>query len=116
MIHMASVLSNPGTTDSLASPYNETLSLHQMIENADSCVLVDNRTLYRILFRMKKHPSYADLNTVVAQAISSITCSWRFRCNLNEDMRRTACNLIPYPRAHFLMASYAPLGLPQEDE
>jgi len=64
MLATFSVLSNPGTTDSLVSPYNAVLSLHQMIENADTCVLFDNGALYHILFRIfqrKSYPTMGDL-------------------------------------------------------
>jgi tubulin alpha len=44
----------------------------------------------------------------VAQVVSSITASLRFNGALNVDMTEFQTNLVPYPRIHFPLASYAP--------
>lgn len=113
-----SVISNPGTTDSIVSPYNALLSLHQMVENADTCTIFDNRSLYGTYFKHRKNslPSYGDLNRVVAQAMAGITCPWRFRTGANCDLLRTSYNLVPYPRYHFLIPSCSPIGAPMDEE
>jgi len=49
------------------------------------------------------------LNRVVAQVVSSLTSSLRFEGSLNVDMNEFQTNLVPYPRIHFLAASYAPM-------
>jgi len=54
-------------------------------------------------------PSYADLNSLVAQVMSGITCSLRFPGQLNSDLRKLAVNLIPFPRLHFFLIGFAPL-------
>lgn len=40
--------------------------------------------------------------------VSSITASLRFNGALNVDMNEFQTNLVPYPRIHFPLASYAP--------
>lgn len=40
--------------------------------------------------------------------VSSITASLRFNGTLNVDMNEFQTNLVPYPRIHFPLASYAP--------
>lgn len=54
-------------------------------------------------------PSYSELNGLIANVMSGITCSLRFPGQLNADLRKLAVNLVPFPRLHFFTASYAPL-------
>jgi len=49
------------------------------------------------------------LNRLVAQVISSLTVSLRFQGALNVDITEFQTNLVPYPRIHFMLCSYAPL-------
>ena len=46
---------------------------------------------------------------LILQVVSSITASLRFDGSLNVDLTEFQTNLVPYPRIHFPMASYAPL-------
>lgn len=48
------------------------------------------------------------LNQLISQVVSSITASLRFNGALNVDMNEFQTNLVPYPRIHFPIASYAP--------
>ena len=54
-------------------------------------------------------PTYTNLNRLVAQIISSLTASLRFDGALNVDMTEFQTNLVPYPRIHFMLSSYAPI-------
>ena len=54
-------------------------------------------------------PTYVDLNRLISQVISSVTASLRFDGALNVDLNDFQTNLVPYPRIHFPVASYAPL-------
>ena len=49
------------------------------------------------------------MNQIIAQAMSSITASLRFEGSLNVDLNEIPTNLVPYPRDHFTMMSYAPI-------
>merc|ERR1712167_405177 len=44
-----------------------------------------------------------------AQVISSLTASLRFDGALNVDITEFQTNLVPYPRIHFMVSSYAPV-------
>ena len=46
---------------------------------------------------------------MVAQCISSLTASLRFDGALNVDITEFQTNLVPYPRIHFMLTSYAPV-------
>merc|ERR1711948_36715 len=48
-------------------------------------------------------------NRLLAQIISSLTASLRFDGALNVDITEFQTNLVPYPRIHFMLSSYAPI-------
>lgn len=106
-----SVFPSPKVSDTVVEPYNATLSINQLLENCDEVMVLDNEALYDICFKTLKltHPTYGDLNHLIACAMSGITCSLRFPGQLNSDLRKLAVNLIPFPRLHFFMIGYAPL-------
>ena len=106
-----SVIPSPKVSDTVVEPYNATLSIHQLVENADECVMIDNEALYDICFRTLKltTPTFGDLNHLVSAVMSGVTCCLRFPGQLNADLRKLAVNLIPFPRLHFFLVGFAPL-------
>nr|AAZ23863.1 alpha-tubulin [Sterkiella histriomuscorum] len=56
-----------------------------------------------------ERPTYTNLNRLIAQVISSLTASLRFDGALNVDVTEFQTNLVPYPRIHFMLSSYAPV-------
>nr|AHV91030.1 beta-tubulin [Paramikrocytos canceri] len=111
MLTTFSVFPSPAVSDTVVEPYNAALSVHQLIENSDKVVVLDNEALHKICKETLKlkTPSYGDLNHLVSHAMSGITCCLRFPGQLNSDLRKLAVNLIPFPRLHFVNSSYAPL-------
>ncbi|KAI1505707.1 Tubulin/FtsZ, GTPase domain-containing protein [Biscogniauxia marginata] len=106
-----SVIPSPKVSDTVVEPYNATLSIHQLVENADETFCIDNEALYDICNRTLKlaNPSYPDLNRLVSSVMSGISTSLRFPGQLNSDLRKLAVNMIPFPRLHFFMVGFAPL-------
>jgi hypothetical protein len=49
-----SVFPSPKVSDTVVEPYNATLSVHQLVENADEVMVLDNEALYDICFRILK--------------------------------------------------------------
>merc|ERR1711953_804961 len=100
-----------GVSDTVVEPYNATLSVHQLVENSDECMVLDNEALYDICFRTLKltTPTYGDLNHLVSAAMSGATSCLRFPGQLNADLRKLAVNMIPFPRLHFFMVGFVPL-------
>ncbi|KAE8712622.1 dehydrogenase/reductase SDR family protein 7-like [Hibiscus syriacus] len=82
--------------------------MHQLVENADECMVLDNEALYDICFRtLKLTTPSCDWRSEPA-TMSGVTCSLRFPGHLNFDLRKLAVNLIPFPRL-FFMVGFAPL-------
>ena len=73
--------------------------------------MVDNEAIYDICKRSLgiERPTYTNLNRLISQVVSSITTSLRFKGALNVDLNEFQTNLVPFPRIHFPLATYAPL-------
>lgn len=54
MMMTFSVFPSPKVSDTVVEPYNATLSVHQLVENADECMVLDNEALYDICLRTLK--------------------------------------------------------------
>ena len=102
---------SPKISTSCVEPYNSVMSTHAMLENLDVSVLFDNEAIYDITqMRLDvERPSYTNLNRLISQVISSLTVSLRFKGSLNVDLNDFQTNLVPYPRIHFMLSSYAPI-------
>jgi tubulin beta len=111
MMSTFSVVPSPKVSDTVDEPYNATLSVQQLVENAEEVFCIDNEALYDICFRTLKlsSPSYGDLNHLVSLVMSGVTCCLRFPGQLNSDLRKLAVNLVPFPRLHFFLVGFAPL-------
>ncbi|CAO2595098.1 Tubulin alpha chain-like 3, partial [Lemmus lemmus] len=106
-----SVYPSPRLSTAVVEPYNAILTTHSTIEHSDCTFLVDNEALYDIC-RHKlgvERPSYASINRLIAQVLSSVTASLRFEGPLNVDLIEFQTNLVPYPRVHFPIPSLAPI-------
>ncbi|KAI9712917.1 MAG: alpha-tubulin [Chrysothrix sp. TS-e1954] len=101
----------PRVSTSVVEPYNAVLTTHSTIEHSDCTFLVDNEAVYDICQRNLEipRPSYEHLNRLIAQVVSSITSSLRFDGALNVDLAEFQTNLVPYPRIHYPLISYAPV-------
>jgi tubulin beta len=111
MLATFSVMPSPLVSETVVEPYNAILSIHQLTENSDLTICMDNEALHNINAKSLKNtnPSFADLNRVIAQVMCGVSTSLRFPGQLNGDLRKLGMNLIPFPRLHYLLPSYAPL-------
>jgi len=106
---------SPQISTSVVEPYNSVLSTHALLEHTDVAFMLDNEAIYDICknnLELEK-PTYKNLNRLIAQVISSLTASLRFKGVLNVDINEFQVNLVPYPRIHFLLSSYAPILNPE---
>merc|ERR1711927_122958 len=105
------VYPSPQVSTAVVEPYNSVLSTHSLLEHTDVAVMLDNEAVYDICRRNLdiERPTYTNLNRLLAQVISSLTASLRFDGALNVDVTEFQTNLVPYPRIHFMLSSYAPV-------
>lgn len=101
----------PHISTAVVEPYNSILTTHTTLEHTDCAFMVDNEALYDLCQKNLgiDRPSHSSLNRLIAQVVSSITASLRFDGSLNVDLSEFQTNLVPYPRIHFPLTSYAPV-------
>lgn len=110
-----SVFPSTLVSDTVVEPYNATLAINQLIENADLVFCFDNEALYDICFRSLKltTPTYGDLNHLAATTMVGLTAPLRFSMAqpnvFGATLREMAYNLVPRPRMHFVTPTLAPL-------
>jgi len=102
---------SPRVSTAVVEPYNAVLSTHSLLEHTDVDVVLDNEAAYRICHKSLdiERPSYHNLNRLVSQVVSSLTASLRFSGALNMDITEFQTNLVPFPRIHFMLSSFAPV-------
>merc|ERR1712238_149922 len=101
----------PQVATAVVEPYNTVLCVHSLLEHTDVTIMMDNEALYDICRRNLdiERPTYTNLNRLLGQIVSSLTASLRFDGALNVDITEFQTNLVPYPRIHFMLSSYAPI-------
>ncbi|KAK7037758.1 Tubulin beta-2 chain [Paramarasmius palmivorus] len=114
MLATFSVLPSPKVSETVVEPYNAMLSAHQLLDTSDLTICIDNEALYNITTGMlkMKSPGFPELNDLIAKVMCGVSTSLRFPGQLNGDLRKLSMNLVPFPRLHFLMPSYAPIYNP----
>ncbi|KIM35026.1 hypothetical protein M413DRAFT_449940 [Hebeloma cylindrosporum] len=110
-----SILPSPKVSETIVEPYNAMLSVDQLVNNGDLTICIDNEASYDICTRTSKikNPNFENLNNLISQAMCGVTTSLRFPGQLNGNLRKLEMNLVPFPRLHFLMPSYAPFYDPK---
>merc|ERR1711945_70034 len=106
-----SVYPAPQVATAVVEPYNTVLCVHSLLEHTDVTIMMDNEALYDICRRNLdiERPTYTNLNRLLAQIMGSLTASLRFDGALNVDVTEFQTNLVPYPRIHFMLSSFAPV-------
>lgn len=100
-------------SQAMVDPYNTLLLTNSTIDHMDCVCVFDNESLYNIMTNCLgvDGPHFIHINRIMAQMISSLTLAHRFRYNdsKHSDLDELMTNLVPFPRIHFPLVSYAPL-------
>lgn len=106
------VYPSPKISSAVVEPYNTVLTTHTTLDNSDCTFMMDNEATYDICSKRLgvTMPTYTNLNRLVAQVVSSATASLRYKGDMNVDLNEFQTNLVPFPRIHFPLVSYAPLA------
>lgn len=106
-----SIYPSPRLSTSVVEPYNSVLTTHATLDHSECSFLLDNQAIYDMCSNSLgiARPTYGDINQIVAQVVSSITSSLRFQGEMNVDLTEFQTNLVPYPRIHFPLVSFAPM-------
>ena len=105
------VYPSPQIATAVVEPYNAVLSTHSLMEHCDVAIMYDNEAVYDVCRRNLdiERPTYTNLNRLISQVVSSLTASLRFDGALNVDITEFQTNLVPYPRIHVVLSTYAPV-------
>ncbi|CAO1318719.1 unnamed protein product [Diamesa tonsa] len=106
------VYPSPRISSAVVEPYNAVLTTHSTLDYSDCTFMMDNEATYEICANKLgiPMPSYQNINRLISQVVSSTTASLRFSGDMNVDLNEFQTNLVPYPRVHFPLVSYAPLA------
>ena len=83
----------PQVSTAVVEPYNSVLTTHTTLDHTDCSFMVDNEAIYDICQKKLNvpYPCYNNLNRLIAQIVSSITASLRFKGELNVDLNGQLC-------------------------
>ncbi|KAF0765155.1 tubulin alpha-2 chain-like [Aphis craccivora] len=95
----------------IVEPYNTALATHHVLDVVNCSLLFDNKSIYDIC-RSKLDllkPTYSNINSIIALVTSGVTSSLRFDGSMTSNISKLLNTLIPQPRLHFPLISYAPI-------
>merc|ERR1711964_807538 len=97
---------SPRISPCIVEAYNGLLSTHLLLDYTEVSLVLDNEALYEICQRDLKlrRPTYANINRILAKAVSSMTASLRFDGELNVPQRvPDQPGAVPAPPLHDLL-------------
>mmetsp|Transcript_25155 Transcript_25155/g.35111 ORF Transcript_25155/g.35111 Transcript_25155/m.35111 type:complete len:489 (+) Transcript_25155:188-1654(+) len=103
--------SSPEFSSSTLESYNAMLHAHTLTDHTDTSVVLGNTAIYDICRSSLgvTRPGYGNLNEIIGQLISASTIGSRFDSAPTVDLSETQTGLVPCPRLHFYLTSFAPI-------
>ena len=95
-IHTYSVFPNQTEgSDTVVQPYNSTLALRRLADQAHSVVVLDNTALHRVAVECLRqpNPSFEVINTLVARVMAASTNTIRFPSAMYNNLSSIASQL-----------------------
>lgn len=113
VIPSSRVPGSEATATAVAEPFNALWAMARLVDGADNTYFADNDALLDACtghpLRLRA-PAYADLNHLVAYAMSGVTTAFRLPGpGPYTDMRTCTTNMVPYRKLHFFVPEFAPL-------
>lgn len=98
-------------SQSAVQPYNCVLATHATMPDIDCTFLFDNDAVFDLCTVQGKlnDPRLNDLNALIAQVTSTVTLGLRTTESEFSTLQKIPVNLVPFPRLHFPLVSYAPV-------
>ena len=106
-----SVYPSEKISTAVVEPYNCILNVKGSMDHCEIAFCIDNEAVYDVCRRNLdiERPTYTNVNRILAQVVSSLTASLRFDGAINVDLTEFQTNLVPFPKIHFPLATYAPI-------
>ena len=75
--------------------YNTVLGFHHLVENIDSCVVVQNQALYNTSYRLsgRAAPGVDEINKLISSQICDMSAGIRFPTELGTNARKLLVNI-----------------------
>eukprot|EP01083_Nonionella_stella_P043052 116184_1 len=91
-------------------PYNTILSLYQMDDLCDGTFVIDNESLWEIVYNQFKvtQQGYEDINFIANQMVDDITSLFRFDDTYRFTMRSFLNEMVQFPKLKYFTTSRAP--------
>ncbi len=99
----------PQVASAVVEPNSAVLSTYALLEHTDVAFCVDNEEVACRCTLGTERPKYTNLNRLITQVSLSLAASLRFDGALNLDVAEFHTSLVPCPRIHFRLTSYAPV-------
>lgn len=103
---------SPSYSEIIVEPYNAALHTAATLDFCDCVILADNQAIHRTISSNIGHdnPGFTMCNRIVARVINSqfMSHKYHFLGQQKVDVADLLINLVPYPRIHFPVMSFAP--------
>jgi len=105
---------SPHVSNGLLEPYNSILYFSQTKDLVNVNYIYDNESCYNLVCPVQQcsgvMTSYKDLNHLIAQVQSGMTCNLRWNHELEIDIGQIETNLVPFPNINKLTCGLAVLA------